>query len=403
MKLLWIALLLITPGANAQTQEQINKVKTSDDYINAVIKKIGNKRIVALGEDTHGTAEFYELRASITKRLIEEKGFTTLILENPHEDMQALQDGLYINSLDTLMRRHLFSIYQSRQMKDFLQWFKKYASTHKKLKLAGCDDSYRELLPEMMIREAARLKSARLVQQTKEFQHRQIIGGGDDMEFGLATYQLLQQTDSMYNKQMRRSKKFEELLFHAKTAYIFYDRFSRKQSVSRDEIMGERINFYANDKSEKIIVWAHSGHIAKYAWYQNELGLMGATVANHFPQDYLAIGMTSGNGIYSYINNRFINGDHLFNDTLFTGTFRTAADSSWNKLFIENASDKFVLDLSALSPDDSLLFNAPKKLRIQGYRKEGNSYSEFYRVSLARMYDMIIFLRNTRATDGLFN
>lgn len=402
MKLLWIALLLITAGANAQTQEQINNIKFSDDYINTVIKKIGNKRIVALGEDTHGTAEFYELRAIITKRLIEEKGFTTLILENPHEDMQALQDGLYTNPLDTLMRRHLFSIYQSRQMKDFLRWFKTYAATHKKLKLAGCDDSYRELLPDMM-REATKLSCAGLLQQIKEFQHRQLKGSSDDMEYGLATYRLLQQTDSVYNKQKRRSKKFEELLFHAQTAYIFYYRFSRKEEVSRDEIMGDRINFYAKDTSKKIIVWAHSGHIAKYAWYQNELGLMGATVAKKFPKDYLAIGMTSGNGTYSYITNRFINGDHLFNDSLFTGSFRTPADSSWNKLFTENTSDKFVLDFSTLSPADSLAFTSLKKLRIQGYRKESKTYNEYYPVSLLRMYDMVIFLRNTRATTGLFN
>lgn len=402
MKLLIIVFLIIATNANAQTQEQINKIKMADDYIDAIIKKAGNKRIIALGEDTHGTAEFYELRTAITKRLITEKGFTTLILENPYEDMQALQDGLYANPLDTLMRKHLFSIYQSTQMKDFLQWFKTYAATHKKLKLAGCDDSYRELLPAMMLKEVRGLKSATLSGQAKEFQQRQLKDAEDDMEYGLGTYMLLQQMDNVYNKQKRRNKKFEELVFHAKTAYIFYYRFSRKEVVSRDEIMGERINYYAKDPSQKIIVWAHSGHIAKYAWYQKELGLMGATVLKQFPNDYLAISMTTGNGTYSYINNRFINGDHVFDDTLHTGTFREARDSSWNKVFIENTSEKFVLDFSGLSPADSASFIATKKLRVQGYRKEGQTYSEFYSVSLARMFDMILFLRNTRATDGLF-
>src|SRR5690606_28126398 len=46
-----------------------------------VLERIGDARIVALGEATHGTHEMYTARTAITKRLIEEKGFSTLIVE----------------------------------------------------------------------------------------------------------------------------------------------------------------------------------------------------------------------------------------------------------------------------------------------------------------------------------
>jgi erythromycin esterase-like protein len=39
---------------------------------------IGNARFVLLGEASHGTHEFYRERAEITKRLIQEKGFTAV-------------------------------------------------------------------------------------------------------------------------------------------------------------------------------------------------------------------------------------------------------------------------------------------------------------------------------------
>ena len=39
---------------------------------------IGDARIVLIGEGSHGTHEFYEARAAITKWLIEEKGFCAL-------------------------------------------------------------------------------------------------------------------------------------------------------------------------------------------------------------------------------------------------------------------------------------------------------------------------------------
>src|SRR5207245_7343455 len=42
---------------------------------------IGDARFVLLGEASHGTHEFYRRRAEITRRLIEEKGFTALAVE----------------------------------------------------------------------------------------------------------------------------------------------------------------------------------------------------------------------------------------------------------------------------------------------------------------------------------
>jgi erythromycin esterase-like protein len=39
---------------------------------------IGNARFVLLGAASYGTHEFYRARAQITKRLIHEKGFTTV-------------------------------------------------------------------------------------------------------------------------------------------------------------------------------------------------------------------------------------------------------------------------------------------------------------------------------------
>src|SRR5689334_14070676 len=101
MRYLFIPLfLLITISANSQPLLPVDKCKTVIDltkerYLDSLMTVIGNKRIVALGEDTHGTAEFYVLRAAITQRLIKEKGFNMVILENPHEDMMALQEGLH--------------------------------------------------------------------------------------------------------------------------------------------------------------------------------------------------------------------------------------------------------------------------------------------------------------------
>jgi erythromycin esterase-like protein len=43
-----------------------------------LLKMIGDSRFVLVGEASHGTHEFYRLRAQITKRLIAEKGFAAV-------------------------------------------------------------------------------------------------------------------------------------------------------------------------------------------------------------------------------------------------------------------------------------------------------------------------------------
>ena len=42
---------------------------------------IGDARFVLIGEASYGTHEFYRDRAAITRRLIEEKGFTVVAVE----------------------------------------------------------------------------------------------------------------------------------------------------------------------------------------------------------------------------------------------------------------------------------------------------------------------------------
>jgi len=50
------------------------------DY-DGLLDRIGDRRFVLLGEATHGTHDFYRERARITRRLIEELGFTAVAVE----------------------------------------------------------------------------------------------------------------------------------------------------------------------------------------------------------------------------------------------------------------------------------------------------------------------------------
>ena len=51
---------------------------------------LGDRRVVLLGESTHGTSEFYRARAAITRTLIERHGFTIVALEADWPDAAVL-------------------------------------------------------------------------------------------------------------------------------------------------------------------------------------------------------------------------------------------------------------------------------------------------------------------------
>ena len=53
---------------------------------------IGNARIVAMGEATHGTREFFQLKHRMLKFLVEKKGFTVFGIEANWPESLAIND-----------------------------------------------------------------------------------------------------------------------------------------------------------------------------------------------------------------------------------------------------------------------------------------------------------------------
>ncbi len=77
-------------------EEVVNSIRESAHPLNSkedlqpLIDRIGDARIVMLGEASHGTHEYYTWRAHITKRLIEEKGFHFIAVEGEWPDCYRL-------------------------------------------------------------------------------------------------------------------------------------------------------------------------------------------------------------------------------------------------------------------------------------------------------------------------
>ncbi|MET1115760.1 MAG: erythromycin esterase family protein [Comamonas sp.] len=70
--------------AIANACERFEAIDSAD--LAALLDRIGDARIVLLGEATHGTSEFYRMRERISRQLIERKGFKFIAIEGDWPD-----------------------------------------------------------------------------------------------------------------------------------------------------------------------------------------------------------------------------------------------------------------------------------------------------------------------------
>src|SRR5215217_269660 len=81
---------------------------TDPGDLDVLLERAGAARVVLLGEASHGTHEFYAWRATLTRRLIEEKGFSFVAVEGDWPDCYRvnrsvrLRDGAEQDPRDAL-------------------------------------------------------------------------------------------------------------------------------------------------------------------------------------------------------------------------------------------------------------------------------------------------------------
>jgi erythromycin esterase-like protein len=109
----------------------------NEQEFNLILNSISDDtRVVMIGESSHGTHQYYTLRAELTKRLIQEKGFTIVTAEAdyPAADRVNRYVKSYLNSNDRNSVEALsdFQIrfpkwmWYNTVMKEFVEWMKEY-------------------------------------------------------------------------------------------------------------------------------------------------------------------------------------------------------------------------------------------------------------------------------------
>jgi erythromycin esterase-like protein len=105
-----------------------------DSDLDPLIDRIGNARYVLLGEATHGTSEFYTWRARLSRRLIEEHGFSFVAVEGDWPDCYRV--NRYVKGLPDSGRSaedvlHAFErwptwMWANREVAVFVEWLRRF-------------------------------------------------------------------------------------------------------------------------------------------------------------------------------------------------------------------------------------------------------------------------------------
>lgn len=79
----------------SQLQELVNRAieplpAISDKSFASHFDSYADKQVVLLGDGSHGTSDFYRARAEITKRFIENHGYTMVAVEADWPDAEAI-------------------------------------------------------------------------------------------------------------------------------------------------------------------------------------------------------------------------------------------------------------------------------------------------------------------------
>jgi protein-L-isoaspartate(D-aspartate) O-methyltransferase len=117
------------PGLIREAAEPFSSIESAD--LQPLLERIGSARLVLIGEASHGTSEFYRIRAKITKALIEQKNFRFVAVEADWPDASRIHDFVTHKEREEPHDWEAFSrfpawMWRNQETLDFIHWLRDF-------------------------------------------------------------------------------------------------------------------------------------------------------------------------------------------------------------------------------------------------------------------------------------
>jgi len=386
--------------------------------LDPLLARIGDARIVLLGEASHGTSEFYRMRERISRELITKRGFRFVAIEGDWPD--AARVDHYVRHLEyppsewTAFARFPVWMWRNNEVGAFIDWLRHHNAALKgasRVAFHGLDlyslyDSIRAVLKYLdqvdpHSAQVARERYGCLTPWQSDpatYGHAALTGAYPTCEADVVRVL----TDLLHKRRdyaERDGERFMDavqnarLITNAERYYRIMYYGSRASWNLRDSHMFETLKtllaFYG--PRSKAIVWAHNSHIGNAAatemFSRGEYNL-GHLCRKEFGDFAYAIGFGTNTGTVAAVSN--------WDGPMEIKTVLPAIPDSYEHVCHETGKPSFLLNLRR---SNEMGLRKPRFERAIGviYRPETELASHYFQAVLPEQFDEYVWFDETRA------
>ena len=391
-----------------QIPKQFSDHKNMTKAVKNINTQFKDYTIVGLGEGTHGTKEFNEIRSEISKQLINKSDFRIIAFESAYGDASLLNEAVNSDAdLHVALKKYITSIWQTKEIYDLMMWIREYNKNHKdKVIISGFDTDvltnsaeilkksiglgkeYAEITDE--IRKKAALQDEMWEKQNDpsfKLDMKVVIKNGTE------GFLLVKKADSLYGKKIDLNSKLA--LYNLEQGFkIPYEASKKNYDVSRDLIMAEMIQKIQSGYNKKMILLAHNAHIALKPIIVDG---MGGYLKEKYGQQYYALATSTALGNYSATTDPRA----VKNNKYTSYPLPKQMENSWEEKLVNNKYENYFVNFNGNSGNT---YGQSFKMRFVGYGPITPATEKFTitePLKLNESFNGVVFIKQTNASEHL--
>jgi protein-L-isoaspartate(D-aspartate) O-methyltransferase len=398
-----------------------------DVALDALLDRIGEARVVLLGEATHGTSEFYRMRTRITQALISRRGFTAVAVEADWPD--ATEVDRYVRALPPRSRpwvpfaRFPTWMWRNREVQALLEWLRahneKTPAPERKTSFSGLDMYSMYTSAYQVVRyldrvdpvaaKAARERYGRLTpwQSDPAAYGRAVLVGRmrscEDEVIAMLRELLARRVDASMRDdgELFDAAQNARVVAGAERYYraLYYG--SAESWNLRDQHMFDTMRSIREHRGEntKMVVWEHNSHVGDAG--ATEMAARGEHNVGHlcraaFGEDVYLVGFGTHHGTVAAA--------HAWDDPMRRMRVRPAHPDSYERLCHDAAVPAFMMALrTPVRAELGVELAEPRLERAIGvvYRPETELASHYFQAVLPAQFDEYIWFDETSSIEPL--
>lgn len=423
--------MTIPVGEVPEAIARIARPLRGDGDLDHLLDLVAPARIVLLGEASHGSHEFYDLRATLTRKLIADRGFTAVAIEGDWPD--AMRVDRYVrhagddaSASEALAGFERFPawMWRNADVASFVEWLHGHNGHLPAAERAGFYGIDLYSLFASMAAVVAFLDqvdpraAARARERYACFDH----VGHDPRQYGLQTHfglasdcedEVVAELVELQRRWAARSRYGPEgdaWFLAMENAHVVRDAEAYYRTMFggrnaawnlRDTHMADTLDVLVDHLGTarhpaKLVVWAHNSHVGDAR--ATEMGKdgqisLGQLVRQRRPEHVALVGFTTDHGTVQCARD--------WDEPGRRERVRASLPGSWEELFRETGIERFAVSAAALR--DVVGEHTERLHRAIGvvYRPETERRSHYYHSRLAEQYDLIIHLDESHAVHPL--